>query len=136
MAVVFPVRSHPCVRSHSMAGELPNNRRFDLIPECKGVYLYLLCLLYGTVVLDAGCSLPKVQQPIYCLFFSMRTGHVACDSGGFALCASTVGTTLRLNCIQTDHKAVMARMEKSLHALHQVGFSAFVWCCRCVVLCW
>lgn len=25
----------------------------------------------------------------------------------------------RLNCIQTDHKAVMAKMEKSLHALHE-----------------
>lgn len=26
----------------------------------------------------------------------------------------------RLNCIQTDHKAVMTKLEKSLHALHEV----------------
>lgn len=27
----------------------------------------------------------------------------------------------RLNCIQTDHKAVMAKVESSLHALHEVS---------------
>lgn len=42
--------------------------------------------------------------------------------------ASPVGV-LRLNCIQTDHKAVMGRVETSLHALHEVGLPMLLVSC-------
>ncbi|CAM9124959.1 unnamed protein product, partial [Ectocarpus sp. 12 AP-2014] len=44
------------------------------------------------------------------------------DSDGFPLAGFDLfnvrGKRHRFNCIQTDHKAVMSRIEKSLHALH------------------
>lgn len=36
------------------------------------------------------------------------------------LSRGVISVVCRLNCIQTDHKAVMAKIEKSLHALHEV----------------